>query len=59
MIDIVLTHQDIANLIGSSRVTVTKLMNQFMDEGLIKIYKRKIIIKDMEKLKNKIEEYIY
>lgn len=58
MIDIVLTHQDIASLIGSSRVTVTKLMNQFIDQGLIKIYKRKIIIRDMDRLKNKIEEYI-
>lgn len=58
MIDIILTHQDIANLIGSSRVTVTKLMNQFIDEKLIKIYKRKVIVIDIDKLHSKIENDI-
>lgn len=50
MIDIILTHQEIANLLGSSRVTVTKLMNQFIDEEIIKIYKRKIVVIDENKL---------
>ena len=58
MIDLVLTHQEIANLMGSSRVTVTKLINQFIDEGIIKIYKRKIVITAQEKLEEKLGKFI-
>lgn len=55
VIDLVLTHQEIANLIGSSRVTVTKLINKFIDEGLITIKKRKIIIIDFESLGERLQ----
>lgn len=55
VIDLVLTHQEIANLIGSSRVTVTKLMNKFIDDGMITIKKRKIIIKDFESLGERLQ----
>ena len=48
LIDIVLTHQEIANLMGSSRITVTKQLNQFIDEGIIKIHQRKIVVLDIE-----------
>jgi CRP/FNR family transcriptional regulator len=57
VIDLVLTHQEIANLIGSSRVTVTKLINRFIDEGLITIKKRKIIIKDFESLGERLQTF--
>ncbi|AZO95696.1 cyclic nucleotide-binding domain-containing protein [Iocasia frigidifontis] len=57
MIDIVLTHQEIANLLGASRVTVTKLLNRLTDEGIIKKYKRKIVIIKRSKLEEKIEIY--
>jgi CRP/FNR family transcriptional regulator len=55
VIDLVLTHQEIANLIGSSRVTVTKLINKFIDDGMITIKKRKIIIKDFESLGERLQ----
>lgn len=58
LIDLVLTHQEIANIMGSSRVTVTKLLNKFIDEGLIKIYKRKIVVINQEKLGQKLQNYI-
>ena len=54
MIDLILTHQEIANLLGTSRVTVTKLVNRFIDQGLIKIYKRKIVVLEQEKLIKKM-----
>ncbi|MEJ6950052.1 Crp/Fnr family transcriptional regulator [Natronospora cellulosivora (SeqCode)] len=54
MIDIVLTHQEIANLMGSSRVTITKLINKFIDENIIKMYKRKIVVMDEESLRAKL-----
>ena len=34
-IDLSLTHQELAELIGTTRVTVTRLLNQFEHEGII------------------------
>jgi CRP/FNR family transcriptional regulator len=58
MIDVILTHQEIANLLGTSRVTVTKLMNKFVEENIIKMYKRKIVILDNENLRKNLREDI-
>ncbi len=55
VIELVLTHQEIANLLGTSRVTVTKLLNEFSQKGIIEIIDRKIIVRDRETLKNMIE----
>ncbi len=50
LIELILTHNEIANLIGASRVTVTKTINEFIDRGIIDIRNRKIFIKNQEKL---------
>ncbi len=39
-----LTHEDISRLTGTSRQTVTTLINQFSEEGLIDVDRRSIII---------------
>ena len=57
-IDIVLTHQEIANLLGTSRVTVTKMINKFIDEGILKIKNRKMIILDEESLGERLHTMI-
>lgn len=44
LIELRLTHQDLADTIGTSRVTVTKLINQFEQEGIISRPKRNSII---------------
>jgi CRP-like cAMP-binding protein len=46
-----LTHQDIANLTGTSRQTVTTILNDLRDRNLINFDRRKILIRDMTKLK--------
>lgn len=46
-----LTHQDIANLTGTSRQTVTTIMNELRDQNLINFDRRRILIRDMSKLK--------
>jgi len=46
-----LSRQDLANLIGTARETVSRALSQFKKEGSINIDRKKIIIKDMEKLK--------
>ncbi len=46
LLRIKITHQDLANLIGSSRETVSLTLGDFRREGYIDINERKIIIKD-------------
>ena len=55
IIGIGLTHQEIANLLGTSRVTVTKIINKFEKEKILRTQNRKIIIQNMSKLKEKME----
>jgi CRP-like cAMP-binding protein len=43
-IDDRLTHQELANMIGASRQTVTEILNRFKEEGTIAIEGRKIIL---------------
>ncbi len=44
LIDFKLTHQELAEAIGTTRITVTKILNQFEREGLILRPKTKCII---------------
>jgi CRP/FNR family transcriptional regulator len=50
-IDLKLTHQELANLIGSTRETTTSALNRFRKGGLIDVEKRQIIILSPEGLK--------
>ena len=45
-----LTHEDIAQLIGSSRQTVTTLINELVTEGLLQYNRRQICITDVNKI---------
>jgi len=45
-----LTHKDIANLTGTSRQTVTTIMNELKGKNLITFNRRRILIRDLEKL---------
>lgn len=45
-----LTHGDIASMIGSTRQTVTSIMNTFRNQQCIEIQGREIVIKDPAKL---------
>jgi CRP-like cAMP-binding protein len=46
-----ITHQEMANLIGSTRETVSLTLSQFKRKGLIEIEGRKVILTDREGLK--------
>ena len=45
-----LTHKDIASLTGTSRQTVTMVMNELRESNLINFDRRRILIRDLEKL---------
>ncbi|OQP60318.1 Crp/Fnr family transcriptional regulator [Niastella populi] len=47
-----LTHEDIAHLIGSSRQTVTTLINELCAEGLITWNRNEICFPDVKKIQN-------
>jgi len=52
-IDIKITHQDIAELIGSARETTSVALGEFQQEGLIEKSRSRIFLKDLEGLKAK------
>jgi len=45
-----LTHKDIASLTGTSRQTVTTVMNELRENNLINFDRRRILIRDLERL---------
>ncbi|MDH3651887.1 MAG: Crp/Fnr family transcriptional regulator [Saprospiraceae bacterium] len=45
-----LTHQEIANLTATSRQTVTTVLNDLRNKGLIKFDRRRLLIRDKDKL---------
>jgi len=51
MIPTKLTHKDIASLTGTSRQTVTTILNEMKEQNLINFDRRRILIRDLEKLK--------
>jgi CRP-like cAMP-binding protein len=46
-----ITHQEIANLTATSRQTVTSVLNELRNEGLIKFNRRRLLINDLDGLK--------
>lgn len=46
-----ITNQDLANIVGTSRETINRVLNQFKKDGLIDIQKRRIRLLDIEGLK--------
>ena len=52
LIDIRITHQDLADIMGSTRVTVTRLLNKLEQERMIiRPCRFTIVIKDIQSLK--------
>jgi len=50
MLCLSLTHREFANLIGSTRETVTLVLNDFRRQGMIEIYRRRILIRKEKEL---------
>jgi CRP/FNR family transcriptional regulator len=49
-LDVRLTHQDLANMIASTREAVSKVMSEFQREGAIKVENRRIVLADRNAL---------
>lgn len=57
-LNIRLSHQEMACVIGSTRETVTVVLGQLQKEGLITIARRKILIKDLGQLAREVKEKV-
>ncbi len=49
-----LTHQEIADLVGSSRVTVTQILNRFRTSHWINIESKRVTINDVPALEDMV-----
>lgn len=50
-----LSHQDLANVIGSTRETVTVVLGEMQSEGLLSIGRRRIVILDLDRLARSVQ----
>lgn len=49
LLDLRLTHQDIAEILGTTRVTITRILSQFEQQGMIeRLPLRRIVLKEEE-----------
>jgi CRP-like cAMP-binding protein len=55
-INIKLTHLEMANVIGSTRETVTVVLGQLQDEGLIDVERRQITLCRLDRLAGEVDE---
>ncbi len=51
-----LSHQEMASIIGSTRETVTVMLGQLQNEGIIQVNRRRITIVDLNKLSAEVSE---
>jgi cAMP-binding proteins - catabolite gene activator and regulatory subunit of cAMP-dependent protein kinases len=54
-INLPMTHQEFANAIGTTRETINRMLNQLKDEGLLEVDRNRIVIVDLEGLKQQRE----
>jgi len=55
-LDIRLSHQEMASIIGSTRETVTVVLGQLQKENLIQIARRRVVILDLQRLAEAVNE---
>ena len=57
LIDIILTREDLANIVGTATETVIRLLSEFKSDGLISLEKKKIKVLDVDKLAKAADFY--
>ena len=55
-LNIRLSHQEMASIIGSTRETVTVVLGQLQKEGLLKIARRRVVISNLKRLAAVVDE---
>jgi len=57
VVEMKITHQDLAGLIGSTRETTTTTLNQFREKGLIDFQRGRIIVRNIPDLKEQADRH--
>ena len=57
LIDIKLTHQQLADMTGTARETITKILLELQQEQLIRIDQKKIMVTNLDKLKRIVDSF--
>lgn len=58
VIPVKITHQQIAEMVGAARETVSKVLQELQDEGLIAIQGKRVHLQDIQLIKKKLNEEI-
>lgn len=54
-LSIKLSHQELASIIGSTRETVTVVLGELQSEGLVRVGRRKIVLRDIDRLSHSVK----
>jgi CRP/FNR family transcriptional regulator, cyclic AMP receptor protein len=55
-IEIAVTHQEIGDMIGALRETVTKILDEFQSDGIVELRRGHVLVRDPEQLRAKLED---
>jgi CRP-like cAMP-binding protein len=50
------THQEIGDMIGALRETVTKILDEFQADGLVELRRGRVVVRDPERLRARLAE---
>ncbi len=56
IIDLKITHQELAEMVGTSRETVTRVLTRLREQGIIEIEQRRIVLLDPKALLESTED---
>lgn len=54
--EVAVTHQEIGDMIGALRETVTKILDEFQADGLVELRRGHVLLRDPERLRSRLEE---
>jgi len=54
--EVEVTHQEIGDMIGALRETVTKILDEFQADGLVELRRGHVLLRDAERLRCRLEE---
>jgi CRP-like cAMP-binding protein len=54
--EVPVTHQEIGDMIGALRETVTKILDEFQAEGLVELRRGRVLVRDPERLRARLGE---
>jgi CRP/FNR family cyclic AMP-dependent transcriptional regulator len=54
--EVAVTHQELGDMIGALRETVSKILEEFQQDGLVELRRGHVLVRDAERLRARLEE---